>query len=58
MAALARRSQHRSASIPDLLTAAVAERTGLSVIHYDEDFERIAAVTEQPVCWVVPRGSI
>ncbi|HEX4213299.1 MAG TPA: PIN domain nuclease [Candidatus Dormibacteraeota bacterium] len=58
MAALARRNQHRSAKIPDLVTASVAERNGLAVIHYDEDFDRIAAVTGQAVRWVVPRGSI
>ena len=58
MAALARRNQHRSAKIPDLVTAAVAERAGLAVMHYDEDFDRISAVTGQPVCWVVPRGSV
>lgn len=57
-AMLAERSQHRGASIPDLLIAACAEQTGLTVLHYDRDFERIAKLTGQPVQWVVPRGSV
>jgi predicted nucleic acid-binding protein len=55
---LADRGQHRAASIPDLVVAAAAEQTGLAVLHYDADFELIAAVTEQRVEWVVPRGSV
>jgi predicted nucleic acid-binding protein len=39
---LARRGQHRL-PIHDLLIAAAAERVGLSVLHYDADFDRIAA---------------
>jgi predicted nucleic acid-binding protein len=50
---LAHRAQHRSVSIPDLLIAATAERYGLTVLHYDGDYERIAAITGQPVEWVV-----
>ena len=48
----------RSVRIPDLLVAAVAERAGVAVLHYDEDYDRIAAVTAQATRWVVPRGSI
>jgi predicted nucleic acid-binding protein len=55
---LADRGQHRAASIPDLVVAAAAERAGLSVLHYDADFELIATVTGQEVEWVVPRGSV
>jgi predicted nucleic acid-binding protein len=47
----------RSVSMPDLVIAAVAERHGATLVHYDEDYERIAALTGQPVRWVVPRGS-
>jgi len=54
---LAGRGQHRI-PIPDLLVAAVAECNDVSVMHYDADFDRIAAVTNQPVEWVAPRGSI
>jgi hypothetical protein len=41
----------------DLLTAAAAEHHGASVLHYDTDFDHIAAVTGQSVDWIVPRGS-
>lgn len=58
MEALARQGQHRAASLPDLLIAAVAERAGLCILHYDEDFDRIASITGQPTRWVVPRGSV
>ncbi len=55
--ALAAASQ-RGRSIPDLLVAAGAEAEGLVVLHYDADFDRIAAVTGQPCEWVVPRGTV
>jgi predicted nucleic acid-binding protein len=55
---LADKAQHRAASIPDLIVAAAAERAGLTVLHYDADFELIATVTRQPTEWVVPRGSV
>jgi predicted nucleic acid-binding protein len=48
-ALLADRGQHRSAAIPDLLIAALAELAGLRVLHRDHDFEVIAAITGQPV---------
>jgi predicted nucleic acid-binding protein len=54
---LAQRSRHRSVSIPDLLIAATAERYRLTVLHYDGDFERVAELTDQPVEWIVPRGT-
>lgn len=54
---LARRGQHRL-PIPDLIIAAAAEAEGLIVLHYDADFDLIAAVTSQNVEWVVPSGSI
>ena len=44
--------------IPDLLIAAAAEAEGLVVLHYDQDFDRIAEVTGQPTQWVVPSGTI
>ena len=56
--ALAARGLHRAVAIPDLLIAAVAERHGLTVLHYDRDYERIAAVTGQPHEWVVPAGGV
>ncbi len=55
---LAARSQHRAVPLPDLLVAACAERAGLTVLHYDADFYRIAVVTDQPMQWVVARGTV
>jgi len=46
---LADRGQHRAPSIPDLLIAATAEKTGLTVLAVDKDFDLIAAITDQPV---------
>jgi predicted nucleic acid-binding protein len=54
---LAHRSQHRSVAIPDLIVAATAERYSLTVLHYDGDYDRLAAITGQPTEWVVPRGT-
>lgn len=48
----------RGRKVPDLLIAAVAEATSLTVLHYDADFDHIAAVTGQPTQWIVERGSI
>jgi predicted nucleic acid-binding protein len=55
---MAARGHHRAAGVIDLLTAAVAEHHGAVVLHYDGDFEHIAASTGQPHAWIVPRGSI
>ena len=55
---LAERSQHRAVPLPDLLIAACAEQAGLTVLHYDADYERIAKLTGQAVRWIVPRGSV
>ncbi len=46
---LADRGKHRAPSIPDLLIAATAEKTGLTVLAVDKDFDLIAEVTGQPV---------
>jgi predicted nucleic acid-binding protein len=54
---LAKTGRHR-VPIPDLLIAASGEAAGLTVLHYDGDFDVIASVTGQPVEWVVPRGSV
>jgi predicted nucleic acid-binding protein len=50
--------RQRGRKVPDLLVAAAAEDRGLVVLHYDSDFDLIAAVTGQPCQWVVPAGSI
>jgi predicted nucleic acid-binding protein len=49
---------HRRVKHPDLLIAAAAESAGLRLVHYDEDFEAIAAVTGQPTRWLARRGSL
>jgi predicted nucleic acid-binding protein len=49
---------HRAVKHPDLLIAAAAEAAGLVVLHYDEDYDRIAALTGQPARWLAPRGSL
>ena len=49
---LAARGRHRL-PIPDLIIAA-----GMTVLHYDADFDTIAAVTRQSMEWVAPRGSL
>lgn len=54
---LSKSGRHR-VPIPDLLVAATAEIGGLTVLHYDSDYDVIAGVTGQPAEWVVPRGSV
>ncbi|MDR7278023.1 PIN domain nuclease [Catenuloplanes atrovinosus] len=49
---------HRSAGTVDLLVAATAHLEGLTLVHYDHDFEAIARVTGQPTVWLAPPGSI
>ncbi len=53
---LVQRSQ-RGRKIPDLLIAAAAEEHGLTVLHYDADFDLISAVTGQHCQWVVSAGT-
>jgi len=51
-------AHQRAVKHPDLLVAAAAESRDVVVVHYDEDYDRIAAVTGQPVRWLAPRGSL
>ncbi len=55
---LTEKGEHRSAGAVDLLVAATAELSGLTVLHYDGDFETIARVTGQPMQWVARPGSV
>jgi Arc/MetJ family transcription regulator len=55
---MATRGHNRAAGVMGLLTAAVAEHHGAVVLHYDGDFDHIAATTAQPHVWVVPRGGL
>jgi predicted nucleic acid-binding protein len=43
---------------PDLLIASVGLRLGLTVLHYDRDFEHIASVSSLLQEWIVPSGSV
>lgn len=58
MELLAQAGMHRGASLPDLVLAAVAERTGMILIHYDHHFDNIALVAKQATMSVVPAGSV
>jgi predicted nucleic acid-binding protein len=55
---LAKTSQHRHFRLPDLIIAATAELIGAAVLHYDADYDRIAAVTGQATEWVAAKGSL
>lgn len=55
---LVRAGTHRAVSIADVILAASALEEGLTVLHYDGDFDLIAGLTGQPVEWVVPRGTV
>lgn len=47
----------KALSVADLVIAATAERNGVTVLHYDGDYDMIASVTGQPTHWVVPAGN-
>lgn len=46
---LSAKGEHRSAGPVDLLVAAAAEEAGLTLLHFDRDFETIARTTGQPI---------
>ena len=49
---------HRHARVGDCIIAASAMQAGISVLHYDRDFERIAEVVGLEAEWVAPAGSL
>ncbi len=55
---LARTGRHRAVGIADLLTAVLAAEHGMTVLHYDADFEIAAEVLAFTHRWVLPRGSV
>jgi len=57
-ALLAARGQHKGVPSQDLLIAAAAESAGVPIVHYDHDFDLVAAVTGQHTLWLRPPGSI
>lgn len=56
--ALAKNGDHRRVPPADLLLAAAAIRAGVPLVHYDRDYERIAAVSDLKHVWFVPDGSL
>lgn len=55
---MATSAHHRGAKPVDLVVAAAAEAADLVVLHYDDEFDRIASITRQPTEWVAPAGSL
>jgi predicted nucleic acid-binding protein len=56
--ALAPSGDHRRVPPADLLLAAAAEKAGVALVHYDRDYERIAAVSDLRHEWLVPDGAL
>ena len=56
--ALAAGGDHRRVPPADLLIAAAAEEAGVALVHYDRDYERIAAVSDLRHEWLVPDGAL
>jgi len=54
---LAQTGRHRAVGVADLLTAVLAAEHGMTVVHYDADFEIAAEVLPFQHWWVLPRGS-
>ena len=55
---LARTGRNRAVGIADLLTAVLAAEYGLTVLHYNSDFETAAEVLDFEHRWVLPRGTV
>jgi predicted nucleic acid-binding protein len=56
---LARIGHHRLPPV-DLLVAAIADRHGLGVLHYDHDYDLLAEKTDLDIgsVWLAPAGSL
>lgn len=52
-----KKGNHRALSLPDLVIAATAQRHRVTVLHYDEDYDQIAALSGHGSRWVVERGA-
>ncbi|UNB50688.1 PIN domain nuclease [Mycolicibacterium sp. YH-1] len=55
---LALSGRHRSVGVADLLNAVIAGRHGLTILHYDRDFDTAADVLEFGHRWVAERGTL
>jgi predicted nucleic acid-binding protein len=56
--ALAVSGDHRRVPPADLLLASAAEEAGVALVHYDRDYERIAAASGLRHEWLVPDGTL
>ena len=56
--ALAANGNHRRVPPADLLLASAAEEAGVALVHYDRDYERIAAVSGLRHQWLVSDGAL
>jgi predicted nucleic acid-binding protein len=56
--ALSANGDHRRVPPADLLLAAAAEEADVDLVHYDRDYERIAAVAALRQEWLVPDGTL
>lgn len=56
--ALAANGDHRRVPPADLVLAAAAEAGDVALVHYDRDYERIAAVSELRHEWLVADGAL
>lgn len=55
---LATNGNHRRVPPADLLLASAAEEAGVALVHYDRDYERIAAASGLRHEWLVPDGTL
>ncbi|MEV7187881.1 PIN domain nuclease [Kitasatospora sp. NPDC093102] len=55
---LAETGSHRSAGVVDLMIAVTAMHHGLTVLHYDRDFETIAKHTDLKARWLAEPGAL
>jgi predicted nucleic acid-binding protein len=55
---LAPEGNHRRVPPADLLLAAAAEKADVPLVHYDRDYERIAAFADLRHEWLVEDGSL
>lgn len=56
--ALATSGDHRRVPPADLLLASAAEEADVALVHYDRDYERIAAASALRHQWLVPDGAL
>lgn len=55
---LSANADHRRVPPIDLLIGAAAERADVPLVHYDQDYERLAGVSALKHHWLVPAGAL